>query len=553
MARLPLRNRILLVSSALAALLTVAMLALVSAQAGRFVDSRLIEDLRRGRDLVIAQEHQRLTSLKMTAQVLGSFPALKALVETTDAATVRDSLLEYRQQHLPSGLLGVLDTTGLVMAWTDGLAAAPIADVESQWLRPSLATGSAVGTLAVGDRVFHAAVVPLDAAGTLFGFLLAGARIDDAYASTLRESGRDDVVILSDTGVLASTLLRDRLPWQNAAGLSSADQASPLPFEVRLDGERYTALTVPTAPGARLVALTLQSRDQALAPYRLIQGGLLVLGFVAIVAGVGGSAMLARSITRPVARLVEGTQAVASGRYDFELAVDRDDELGDLAASFNTMTRGLRERDAMAKFMSHSTVEMIQARDRRAESQSERRVITVLFSDIRGFTAIAEQRAPEEAVSLLNQCLRVQAEIVARFNGDVDKFIGDAVFAHFAGADMAVNAIRCAVEIHHAMAARAREWGPAAIEVGVGIATGEVILGSVGSADRLDYTALGSTVNLCSRLCSVAGPREILLSESTFAAVRDFIAADPMEPMAVKGFAAPVRTFRMTVQSGVGA
>ena len=169
-------------------------------------------------------------------------------------------------------------------------------------------TGSAVGTLAVGERVFHAAVVPLDAAGTLFGFLLAGAPIDDAYASTLRESGRDDVVILSDAGVLASTLLRDRLPWRNAAGLSSADQASPLPFEVRLDGERYTALTVPTAPGARLVALTLQSRDQALAPYRLIQGGLLVLGFVAIVAGIGGSAMLARSITRPVARLVEGTQ-----------------------------------------------------------------------------------------------------------------------------------------------------------------------------------------------------------------------------------------------------
>ena len=279
-----------------------------------------------------------------------------------------------------------------------------------------------------------------------------------------------------------------------------------MPFEVAVDGERYTALAVPTAPGVPLVAMTLQSRDQALAPYRLIQGGLLVLGLVAIVAGIGGSAMLARSITRPVARLVQGTREVAAGNFEFELAVERDDELGDLAASFNTMTRGLRERAAMAKFVSHSTVEMIQSAERRPESHGERRTITVFFSDIRGFTALAERLAPEAAVALLNQCLSVQAEIVARFGGDVDKFIGDAVFAHFDGQDMAVNAIRCGVEIHHAMARLTASHPDTPIELGIGIATGEVILGSIGSADRLDYTALGSTVNLCARLCGAAGP-----------------------------------------------
>jgi class 3 adenylate cyclase len=549
MARLPLRNRILLVSSALAAVLTVAMLALVSLQADRYVDGRLLDDLRRGRDLVTAKEHDRLGRLKTTAQVLGSFPELKALVAETDAATIRDSLLELRQRHLPNGLLAALDTNGHVIAWTDSLTSSGIADVEARWTRPALAEGAAVGTLGVADRVLHAAAVPVDAAGSVFGFLLAAEPIDDRYAQDLRETGRDEIVILGDAGVLASTILRDRLPWRTAKGLQGADAASPVPFEVGLDGERYTALAVPTAPGVPLVAMTLQSRDQALAPYRLIQGGLLALGLVAIVAGIGGSAMLARSITRPVAHLVQGTREVAAGNFDFELAVERDDELGDLAASFNTMTRGLRERAAMTKFVSHSTVEMIQSSERRPESHGERRTITVFFSDIRGFTALAEGLAPEAAVALLNQCLRAQAEIVARFGGDVDKFIGDAVFAHFGGQDMAVNAIRCGVEIHHAMARLTASHPDTPIALGIAIATGEVILGSIGSADRLDYTALGSTVNLCARLCSAAGAREILLSQTTYAAVRDFIAADPLDPLAVKGFTAPVQAYRMAVRA----
>ena len=203
---------------------------------------------------------------------------LKALLAETDAATIRDSLLELRQRHLPNGLLAALDTNGGVIAWTDSLTSSGVADVEARWVRPALAEGAATGTLGVADRVFHAAAVPVEAAGSVFGFLLAAEPIDDVYAQDLRETGRDEVVILGETGVLASTMLRDRLPWRNAKGSRGADAASPVPFEVILDGERYTALSVPTAPGVPLVAMTLQSRDQALAPYRRIQLGLLLLG-----------------------------------------------------------------------------------------------------------------------------------------------------------------------------------------------------------------------------------------------------------------------------------
>jgi adenylate cyclase len=168
-------------------------------------------------------------------------------------------------------------------------------------------------------------------------------------------------------------------------------------------------------------------------------------------------------------------------------------------------------------------------------------VITLLFCDIRGFTAFAERRPPEEAVAVLNRYLQRQAELIARFHGDVDKFLGDGVFAHFTGPDKALDAIRCAVELHRA------GWAgeDSALGVGVGIATGEVIVGSVGGTNRLDYTAVGAPVTLASRLCAAAEPGETLMNDATFEAVRGLVAAEAVPPLTVKGFSAPVQALRM--------
>jgi len=113
---------------------------------------------------------------------------------------------------------------------------------------------------------------------------------------------------------------------------------------------------------------------------------------------------------------------------------------------------------------------------------------------------------------------------------------------------MALDAIRCAVEIQKTVASAAR-LDPAlpALSVGIGLATGEVTLGSIGSDDRLDYTAIGPAVNLASRLCSSADPGEILMSEATYALVRGLVAADAVPPLAVKGFATPLTAYRMAL------
>jgi adenylate cyclase len=268
---------------------------------------------------------------------------------------------------------------------------------------------------------------------------------------------------------------------------------------------------------------------------------------LAVGLGVVASALLARSITAPVARLVEATEQVAAGNFHHTVDVKSGDELGALARSFNAMTRGLRERADMQKFVSQSTMEMIQSPVR--ASAGERKHLTILFSDIRGFSRFAEERPPEDAVEWLNRCLGMQAELVRKHGGDVDKFVGDGLFALFAGDDMAFDAVRCAVEIHRGMDALIAPGGTV-LDLGMGIVTGDVILGSIGGGNRLDFTAVGNQVNICSRLCAMAAPREILVAESTYLLVRDLVSAEPRSDVVIRGLAQPIDVYSLKVPRG---
>jgi class 3 adenylate cyclase len=545
---LSLRARILLISSALLTLLTAATLAFVGTQANGYVNQRLVDDLRRSQDLIASVQRDRLARLQLAAQVVASFPDLRALAGT-DAATMHDFLVDYAQRNAFAELLILFDPAGNVLARTDTLAAEPIPDINERWLQPALASRVSTGLLTTGRGVYQVAVTPAEAGGTVFGFLLAGAPIQDTYARALSDVSHTEIVVLAPGRVLGSTLRSDVLPWRSQRAWREAFGTAPGPHAATISGERYAAMTTAAveSPDA-LTVISLQSRDQAIAPYRRIQIGLVLLGLLAVAVGVLGSAVLARSITAPIARLAEGTREVAAGNFDFKMNVHRRDEIGDLAESFNHMTQGLRERADMQKFVSQSTVEMIQAHTQ-PTSAGERRLMTLFFADIRGFTSISEHRSPEEVVSILNRCLSLQADLVRKFGGDVDKYIGDAVFAHFTREDMVLNAIRCAVEIHRALDVMNAANPTEPLAVGIGIVTGEAILGSIGSADRLDYTAIGAAVNLSSRLCERARAREVLLSDSAYQQVRDLVAAEPVEPLDIKGFSDPVTAWRMTVRT----
>jgi len=533
--RTPLRRKILLYSSFLLISLIVAMLVFVNFSAGRFVNSRIRVDLINGREVVKTAEQKRLDNLALAATALAALPNYFALLEGTkgDTATIRDYLNDF-SQRLGTDLFIALDKGGKVLGRTDVSDPLPID------------TNPDSAILQTPSGTYHVAVVPVDSTGETYGYLLAGALIDDKFARELKGNSDDDVVIVGDT-ILGSTLSRSSLMWQKREEWEQAVGADTDPRNVEAGGEDYLAAgTSLKGSGSRPFVVLMQSQTRAMKPYDDIQFGLLILGIIAAAAGVASSAVLARNITAPVAKLVEGTRQVALGNFDYRLDTHGTDEIGDLAESFNAMNQGLRERADMKKFVSMSTVEMIESASTRKTSAGEKVVLTVFFSDMRGFTSMSENQAPEETVKMLNACLSLQAARVKKFHGDIDKYVGDCVVALFSGDDMELNAIRCALETHRALLDLNAEKGyQPPLCVGIGIVTGEVILGSIGSEDRLDYTVIGSNVNLCSRLCSHAAAGETLIGESTYKRVEGLIAAEKAAPLQVKGFTDPIPVYSM--------
>jgi class 3 adenylate cyclase len=532
----------LLASSLLLVVLIGTTLAWVSLQSNRLVSARLTSDLTRASVLIQDALAERFEALRVAAELLTAFPELNALAQT-DAATIRDFLLDYQRRTQRADLLALLSPQGRMMARTDAVTAADIPDVDARWIVPTLSGRPPDALLETGTATYQATAAAAEAAGNVFGFLIVGARMDDTLARRLREMTGEETLILGRGAVLGSTLSAGSLPWQSIAELTRSTPDPHRPFDLDVGGERYLALASTTPHDEGALFVSLQSRDRAMAPYRQIQAGLLIVGLIGVVVGIGASAVLARQVTTPVARLVEGTQQVASGNFDYTLEQSGIEELGTLARSFNDMTRGLRERADMQKFVSQSTVEMIKSDSHDRGTAGERRTVTIFFSDVRGFTAFSETRGPEEVVKMLNACLGLQAERIRKFGGDIDKFVGDAVVAIFEGEDMALRAIRCALDVQ-----RAVEGLPAAgfpVAVGIGIATGEVVLGSIGGGNRFDYTAIGLHVNLAARLCSKAAAHEILLAESTWRQVEDLVAAERLVDLQVKGFSQAVPVFRM--------
>ncbi len=545
MGSLSLRWKIALSVSVLLVALIATTLVYINYQAESFVSSQLAAEFDQSARDLLSIEVARVSDLDLTAGLLASFPDLNALLNNTDAVTIRDFLVGYQQNNRIADLLITLDPAGEVLARTDLLTPDALDDVRSLWLVPALAGQAATGILELPSGYYYAAARPATAGGLVFGFVIAASGIDASFVAGLRESGFGEIVIVGDD-LIATTIPEAALPGRDRGWWTDALETGAT---IEIDGQRFAARGVELGGGRGVqpLAIVLGSVDRAMEPYRNIQTGLLILGLLATALGVGGSVVLGRRVTAPVARLVEGTRQVTDGNFDYRLAVDSRDELGELSDSFNSMVRGLRERQDMQRFISQSTAEMIQSRDRRPGTTSGEKVSrTIFFSDIRGFTEITENQPPEETVRMLNRCLSLQAALVKKFHGDVDKFVGDSVVAVFDGEDMALNAIRCAVEIQRALdadnRARPRE---VSLHIGIGIVTGEIIMGSLGSDDRSDFTVIGSNVNLCARLCGAAAAGETLLSESTYDLVRDLIAAEKGEPVRVKGFSESVPVFRM--------
>jgi adenylate cyclase len=177
---------------------------------------------------------------------------------------------------------------------------------------------------------------------------------------------------------------------------------------------------------------------------------------------------------------------------------------------------------------------------------------TVFYSDIRGFTSLSEGMEPEDVYAQLNEYFDAMCAVIFERGGFVDKFIGDCVMAVFSAPfqtpDDARNAVAAAIEQQRAIGRLNQRWaeaGKPALAVGMGINTGDVVMGNLGASSRMNYTVIGDAVNLAARLYNVAGGGEIIISESTFEACGSAITAEPLEPVSVRGKSRPVKIYRV--------
>ncbi|MGH2568681.1 MAG: adenylate/guanylate cyclase domain-containing protein, partial [Bacteroidota bacterium] len=214
--------------------------------------------------------------------------------------------------------------------------------------------------------------------------------------------------------------------------------------------------------------------------------------------------------------LTEAARLMSFSKSQGRFMISQKDVVGTLTKELDLMIRQIHQKRVMEKFVSRATVQMV-AEGKATASDGTRKVVAVLFSDVRNFTSLSENLWPEETVEILNQYLDVQTQMVHRHHGFVDKFMGDGLMSIFPGDHMAHDAVATAVAIQQAIAElneRRKKRRETAFSVGIGIAVGPVVLGSIGTRERSDYTAIGDTVNLASRLCNAAGSDEIFVSES---------------------------------------
>lgn len=289
---------------------------------------------------------------------------------------------------------------------------------------------------------------------------------------------------------------------------------------------------------------------------------ILMMTLAITITGIAMSMVLSFYFSRPIQRLVVAVEEIGKGNFAYRVNLARNDELGDLGKAINRMAEDLRLKEriqtSFGRYVTPEIVERILASPDDEWMKGIRLEATIIFVDIRGFTAMAEGSDPDAVVDLLNSYFTLVTDIIIQHGGYLDKFVGDTVMGVF-GALIpdpahAESAVRAAVEVRQHLPKLEQRLPATAnhIQVGIGINTGEVVAGNLGSSKRMEYTVIGDNVNVASRLTDLAGPDEILVSEQTYLklAKSSELTFQSRGAIEVKGRKEPVKIYEVLGQKG---
>jgi len=566
---LSIRGKLVLLISGSVCVLTAAVLSVVWIQSVRQVRAIVQDQLEANRQVFAFAERSHYQSRVYKGTALAGSPAVVHALEHNDQAAAcaflsqllasprfgpNDDDLDYVSMRRPDGSIlafavqrhPVCDPHTLTWHLADVHEALSGAPEVTTW------TGPDNGVY----RIFAFSVRGPD--GPL-GFLNIGFEEDDGIAASAKLRSGVDVV----------TWQEDDNNQVRILGVSDQSLRGPLtqvfdkdpdlhhPFDFRAPQGEYeieevlvsdTGMIEHNPVGVHMAFI--ESVTRRMRPFRILEEFLAGLAVAALLLGTTLGFLFSGVISNPLVNLAGAARELEQGKYDAiesfrSVHADRfeaRDEIGDLSRAFVEMAQGMKQRLAMSKYMSRTTYQMLEESDS-AHLAGERKWLALVFTDVRGFTAFSENRDPALVIERLNEVLGLEADAVRRHGGDVDKFVGDAMFAWFSGTDRCRRAIDAAVEIRSGL--QACFAGKAGTEIGFGIHVGEVVVGSMGSEDRRDYTAIGRSVNLAARLCSAAKPGQILVSEAVAIELEETLSLHPLPPIPAKGFPEPVRVFEV--------
>ncbi|MFM9956679.1 MAG: adenylate/guanylate cyclase domain-containing protein [Phycisphaerales bacterium] len=612
-------TKIMLVTTALVVVLTAAIVLIVRDRVRAQELARVPAEIHRAVSAYFARLDGAAENTQRVARLLFEEPSARAALSNLNRAGASDDIAknpdfiqfrdylfaEVMQRELAVSLLdggraapafhAMFDESGrrlLLVAPGDAALERALGEAEIAWSVDEVVDGSGrrvTQYLSVNDALYVALGVPVSTSvqggEPPSNAYFVGYMVDDKWAGGFVSSSDKGEAVPLSVWFWSERVLARACPAESGVQVKAVEPAVLRAMDEGLRETPIRASVVPAQDSGTVLAETVlfslasdpartgalvvtASLDRALEPMNRLLRTITLIGVLAAIAAAVVCRWIGRRIARPVKALVRASEAIGEGRFDAKLDTARTDEIGDLARGLSHMADGLRQRDfikdTFGRFVDPTVVADLIADPQRLRPGGEQRVQTVLFADLEAFTAISEQLSPEQVVALLNEYLGAAADIVSAERGVVDKFIGDAVVAFWGPPLVEHHAPRAAraalkmLDAVRALAPRCAELGVPPLRLRVGIATGEMLVGNIGSASKFNYTVMGDTPNLGARLegANRAFGTSILCNAACAEVLRDRPEAQPggvvvreIDVVRVPGRAAPERVFEIVAQA----
>lgn len=565
----------------------------VSRENSRYTDQTIDSYLGIGAEVFDFSRTEQINTLLTVSSALTRDWGFRNAFSAADQATIVDAaqnLLARSYQAADVMLIAGLE--GRVIADT---AAQGFTELNFAWAslmqRASASTdGVAEAVIAINNVPYQVTVIPLFLPAPV-AWIFAGFPLDGRFVANIKQSSASDVSVLKyqgfDLAAMAANTsfnqlqLADAAQGQVIASTLDDDNArltlqalNPLQFgvsqRIRLQEADYGTLVRPLAAdpasGELIIAVIQRSYRENQVNLAQLQERLFSFSMSVISVSLLAVVLLARTFTRPILALAQRVKLIEQGDYSAVTLPDAkgsSDELTQLDRSVSAMAKGLAEREQIRDLLGKVVSPEIAAElmGGHIELGGEERIVSVLFADIRGFTTLSEQQTPSQTLHMLNQCFEKICFAIESSGGAVAKFNGDAVMALFgapvAHSDDADRAMQALLSIESAV--RELSDNPdlptAGLSIGLGIHTGLVVAGNMGSQNRMNYTVIGDSVNLASRLESLTRVYGVsnLVSEASVNALGVEAAKYQwleLDVVRVKGKREPVKVFTMLGLAG---